>query len=170
MSLRLMHIYRVALIHTVVFHYNMVQYDMILHTALQWLRQTWTQNLKSLTHTQKTLHSSPLWASYGVSFVMILENIESVITALHCMFYIMLATFVIGKSSWWPGNCSYQGFGNIHDDKEKDQSLICFLAITSALCWFNPLRPGPRLNIKTVLSTYGDFHVKDKTAVRTSYL
>ena len=27
-----------------------------------------------------------------------------------------------------------------------------------------------RLNIKTVLSTYGDFHVKDKTAVRTSYL
>ena len=30
--------------------------------------------------------------------------------------------------------------------------------------------PGPCLNIKTVLSTYGDFHVKDKTAVRTSYL
>ena len=30
--------------------------------------------------------------------------------------------------------------------------------------------PGPRINIKTVLSTYGDFHVKDKTAVRTSYL
>ena len=23
---------------------------------------------------------------------------------------------------------------------------------------------GPRLNIKTVLSTYGDFHVKDKTS------
>ena len=30
--------------------------------------------------------------------------------------------------------------------------------------------PGPRLNIKTVLSTYGDFHIKDKTVVRTSYL
>ena len=30
--------------------------------------------------------------------------------------------------------------------------------------------PGPHLNIKTVLSMYGDFHVKDKTAVRTSYL
>ena len=29
---------------------------------------------------------------------------------------------------------------------------------------------APRLNIKTVLSTYGDFHVKDKTAARTSYL
>ena len=33
-----------------------------------------------------------------------------------------------------------------------------------------PWRSEPRLNIKTVLSTYGDFHVKDKTAVRTSYL
>ena len=32
------------------------------------------------------------------------------------------------------------------------------------------MRSGPRLNIKTVLSTYGDFHVKDKTAVRTSNL
>ena len=30
--------------------------------------------------------------------------------------------------------------------------------------------PGPRLNIKTALFMYGDFHVKDKTAVRTSYL
>ena len=42
------------------------------------------------------------------------------------------------------------------------------------LCWqvLNILMKtsGPRLNIKTVLSTYGDFHVKDKTAVRTSYL
>ena len=40
--------------------------------------------------------------------------------------------------------------------------------------WTNPNKvrdePGPCLNIKTVLSTYGDFHVKDKTAVRTSYL
>ena len=36
--------------------------------------------------------------------------------------------------------------------------------------YMNQCRPGPRLNIKTVLSTYGDFHVKDKTAVRTSYL
>ena len=35
---------------------------------------------------------------------------------------------------------------------------------------FHDMPPGPRLNIKTVLSTYGDFHVKDKTAVRTSYL
>ena len=41
-----------------------------------------------------------------------------------------------------------------------------------AITWTNAelLSTGPRLNIKTVLSTYGDFHVKDKTAVRTSYL
>ena len=32
------------------------------------------------------------------------------------------------------------------------------------------LQTGPHLNIKTVLSTYGDSHVKDKTAARTSYL
>ena len=32
------------------------------------------------------------------------------------------------------------------------------------------LTAGPRLNIKTVLSQYGDSYVKDKTAVRTSYL
>ena len=51
---------------------------------------------------------------------------------------------------------------------------------SSSQVWLNPhwnfndgsdvLAPGPRLNIKTILSTYGDFHVKDKTAVRTSYL
>ena len=31
-------------------------------------------------------------------------------------------------------------------------------------------KSGPCLNIKTVLPTYGDFHVKDKTAVKASYL
>ena len=40
--------------------------------------------------------------------------------------------------------------------------LFCFVPF-----W---LMSGPRLNIKTVLSTYGNFHVQDKTAVRTSYL
>ena len=54
--------------------------------------------------------------------------------------------------------------------------LVCYVELTgprrrlsSGLYNFK-LSPGPRLNIKTVLSTYGDFHVKDKTAVRTSYL
>ena len=34
-----------------------------------------------------------------------------------------------------------------------------------SIWWFaDGMIPGPRLNIKTVLSTYGDFHVKDKTS------
>ena len=32
------------------------------------------------------------------------------------------------------------------------------------------LRSGPRLNIKTIFSRYGDSHVKDKTVARPSYL
>ena len=44
------------------------------------------------------------------------------------------------------------------------------LEVNSGLGKFYCLETGPGLNIKTVLSTYGDFHVKDKTAVRTSYL
>ena len=50
-----------------------------------------------------------------------------------------------------------------------DKSEICDICF-----WYDfvtkDVHPGPRLNIKTVLFTYGDFHVKDKTAVRTSYL
>ena len=30
--------------------------------------------------------------------------------------------------------------------------------------------PGPRLNIKTIFPRYGDFHIKDKTVVRPSYI
>ena len=50
------------------------------------------------------------------------------------------------------------------------------LATMHNVCFNNSARPvpfsgtGPRLNIKTVLSTYGDSYVKDKTADRTSYL
>ena len=48
------------------------------------------------------------------------------------------------------------------------QTVTCIA--TSSDVYRDPMLSGPRLNIKTVLSTYGDFHVKDKTAVRTSYL
>ena len=54
-------------------------------------------------------------------------------------------------------------------------SASLFVPFTNLLveCYFSMMvatTTGPRLNIKTVLSTYGNFHVKDKTAVRTSYL
>ena len=42
--------------------------------------------------------------------------------------------------------------------------LLVFITMDVSLLW----ETGPRLNIKTVLSTYGNFHVKDKTAVRES--
>ena len=67
---------------------------------------------------------------------------------------------------------------------ERMDLWVCNAGITPTLCvlamspcygdtktsrYGNAFRiTGPRLNIKTVLSTYGDFHVKDKTAVRTS--
>ena len=44
------------------------------------------------------------------------------------------------------------------------------MTLITSLYWLQVPASGSRLNIKTVLSTYGDFHVKDKTAVRTSYL
>ena len=57
-------------------------------------------------------------------------------------------------------NC-LQDWADFHRSRAWQIALIFTTVMTSA---------GPRLNIKTVLSTYGDFHVKDKTAVRTSYL
>ena len=59
-----------------------------------------------------------------------------------------------------------------HNTKTNQNIKLCvccefIIWIIFVLCKFCA---GPRLNIKTVLSTYGDFHVKDKTAVRTSYL
>ena len=54
---------------------------MPFHTALPWPNQNLIQSLKY----QKTLHTSPSRASYGVSFVSILENIDRVITAPQCI-------------------------------------------------------------------------------------
>ena len=59
-------------------------------------------------------------------------------------------------SLWW----------GIKPDERKENTILNM----SRLNRITFLTSGPRLNIKTVLSTYGDFHVKDKTAVRTSYL
>ena len=53
-------------------HYNVVEFNMVLHTSLQEVRQNINQRL----NPQKTLHTSPWRASYGVSFVNILEKID----------------------------------------------------------------------------------------------
>ena len=72
---------------------------------------------------------------------------------------------------WWK-NCQWNGSQaqNILTGcitPMKSDSHICISRVVKVS---SRQTPGPRLNIKTVLSTYGDFHVKDKTAVRTSYL
>ena len=54
---------------------------MIFRTALQWVRHY----LKQSVDSQKTPHTSPLRASYGVSVVRMFKKIDCVITALHCV-------------------------------------------------------------------------------------
>ena len=86
--------------------------------------------------------------------------------------------------------CFNIGMGHeCHEMSNKHLCTTIFIVIAAHTFWCTVLLPqvsslytclvslhvvhsqsGPRLNIKTVLSTYGDFHVKDKTAVRTSYL
>ena len=63
--------------------YNMVKYNMILDTTLQWLRL----KLKQSFNLQKTPHISPWRVSYGLSFVRILEKIDCIIMAPHCIKY-----------------------------------------------------------------------------------
>ena len=53
----------------------------ILHAVLQWQQQ----NLNQIWNTQQTPHTSPQRASYGVYFVRILEKINRVIMAPHCI-------------------------------------------------------------------------------------
>ena len=43
------------------------------------------QNINQILNSQKTLHISPSWASYGVSIVGIWEKNGRVIMALHCI-------------------------------------------------------------------------------------
>ena len=66
--------------YTVVCLYNTVQYNTILHTSVRWLRL----NINESWDRQKTPHTSPSRARYGVSFVKILEKIDRVITVPHC--------------------------------------------------------------------------------------
>ena len=58
---------------TVECHYNAVQYNMVFHSPLHWP----TQNINQTLDSQKTLHSSPSRASYGVSIVNILEKLTA---------------------------------------------------------------------------------------------
>ena len=67
--------------YTVDGRYHDTHFFTILHTALRWQRQNVDQTLNS----QLTRHTSPSRASYGVSVARILEKIDRVITAPHCI-------------------------------------------------------------------------------------
>ena len=71
----------IAHLNTVGCRYHVVKYNMILDTRLQWLR--W--NLNQSLNLQKTPHTWPWRASHGVSFVRIVEKIDHVIMAPHCI-------------------------------------------------------------------------------------
>ena len=79
---------------TVKCRYNAVQYNMSWHKSLQELRQNTNQRL----NPQKTPHTSPSRASYAVSFVTILDKIDCVMTALHCIFIFDHYQFI---APWW---------------------------------------------------------------------
>ena len=66
----------------------LIQYSAVITRCdIKWYcRQQWLmQNISLYLFSQKTPHISPLWASYGVSIVRILEKIDRVITAPHCI-------------------------------------------------------------------------------------
>ena len=69
--------------YTVKHCYSVVQHNMILHMVPQRLRQSMHQRL----YSQKTPHTSPSRASYGMSFVRIWVTIDSVIRAPHCTWH-----------------------------------------------------------------------------------
>ena len=60
--------------------------------------------------------------------------------------------------------------GDVYVGMTLMEGSLAAITVSTILALEDLLVPGPRLNIKTVLSTYDDFHLKDKTAVRTSYL
>ena len=69
-----------TLSNTAQFHYNAVQFNMILPSGMRW-----QQNINQTSNSQQTPHTSPSWASYGMSYVRIQEKIDSILTEPHCM-------------------------------------------------------------------------------------
>ena len=67
--------------YTVQCHYNLIQYAMIFHTSLKWLRQSINHSL----NPQNTSHRSPCWASNGMYFVRTWEKIHHIRMAPHCI-------------------------------------------------------------------------------------
>ena len=80
-------------LYTVECCYNMVQYDKKLYTLLHWL----IENVNHSVNPPKTPHISPYRASYGESFVRVLEKIDQIIMAPNCIWFIMIDSVIVAK-------------------------------------------------------------------------
>ena len=80
----------------VVFRYNTVRYNMILHISLQSLIQNACQSF----NIQNTPHNSPYRVSYGVSFARNSETIDRVIATSHCSLFVVLIVPVKQSPDW----------------------------------------------------------------------
>ena len=58
----------------------MVQFITILHMTQQWQQE----NKNQISNSQQPPHSSPSWASYGVSILRIFKKIDCIIQWAHC--------------------------------------------------------------------------------------
>ena len=89
------------------------------------------QNISQRLNPQKTPHTSPWRASYGMSFMNILEKIDRVITALHCSLFL---------SSWLQGNSMPSHQQNTQDfaDGRKNMNGI----FDNYFCSASHMHPG----------------------------
>ena len=112
---------------TVEYRYNAVQYDMILCTVLQWLKQ----NMNKRFYPQNSSHISPSRASYGVSVVRIREKTGRVITLPHS-----ISSFRIDKHT---ETCTkWTAFSRRYFQMFYSQKIFVFDSTLSKICslWF----------------------------------
>ena len=135
-----------------------------------------------------TLSMSVYWSCVCVCVIVSVYCSCVCVCGLYSSTYMYRAHFSshVCRTNIFTDVCSDRSINLIRTSLQITTRCVLLSCITSlGHCYFgityfssrlgsklNPpvFQPGPRLNIKTVLSTYGDFHVKDKTAVRTSYL
>ena len=112
------HFYFQSLVNTAMCCCNTVQYNMIFHTSLQWLRQNIYQSL----NPQKTPHTSSLWVSYGMYFVRNWKKIDRIIPEQHCIEMVPmieifspwktrsnLSLHIQNHGCWWMGETKMSG-------------------------------------------------------------
>ena len=122
-------------------HCNWVQYNMIFYISQEWLRQIVNQNL----NTHKTPHISPYRASYGVSFMRILDKIDHVVIAQHCsIIHGILDSNHDGVIKWkhfphyWPFERGiHQSLVNFHHKDQWCRALMFSLVCAWTNGWVN---------------------------------